>query len=225
MSKFVEVEQVLHTSSYGIRKNIPKLLENCELLSFDCETRSVYNKEEIAEAKTYLKGSDPSDKLYKHARVVAESSGLSYPSIVKTTHFIFGESKNKVHTVICNSPEMEIFLWNLVANYEGKFLVHNSLFDFKLCYQRTGRLPKNFTDTALFVKCLINHVNIWKSKVGLKDLVGDYYPPSWSLYNDYEPINLKDEKFLTYCSYDGSGVWVLYELIQEELGEVGNNES
>ena len=214
----INVDFTLYTSNYGIRKNLPKLLARCNILSFDTEVRSIYNKEERAEAKEYLKDSDPTDKLYKQARVVSESSGLSYPSIVRTTHFIFGESRDKSHVVVCTTPEMEMFIWNLIVEYEGLLLVHNSLFDLKICYERTGKLPKNYKDTALMVKCLINHVNIWKAKVGLKELMGEYYPPKWSLLaGDYETINLKDEAFILYCAIDGCATWYLYELILVEM--------
>ena len=84
-------------------------------------------------------------------------------------------------------------------------------------FQRTGKMPVNFTDTALLVKCLVNHVDIWKAKTGLKELVGEYYDPKWSLYNDYEPENLKRKDFINYCAIDGAGTFLLYELIQEEL--------
>lgn len=217
MSNFIQVDNVIYANNYRIRNELPKLLKAHDILSFDCETRSVYDKAERAEAKEYLKDATTSDPYYKQARVVSESSGLSYPSIVKTTHFIFGISKHKVCTVICKTPEIELFIWNLIAGYGGTFLIHNSGFDLKICYERTGKLPKKFEDTMLMAKCLINHVNIWKSKTGLKELVGDYYPPSWSLYSDYEPSDLKNPDFLKYCGFDGSAVWTVYSLIQEEL--------
>ena len=217
VSNFVKVDNTILSSTYKIRNELPKIFAAHSMLSFDCETRSVYEKELRTEAKTYLKDAPTSDSYYKQARIVSESSGLSFPSIVKTTHFILGISKNKVYTVICKTPEMELFIWNLVADYAGMFLVHNSGFDFKICKQRTGKLPKNFTDTQLLAKCLINHVDIWKSKVGLKELVGDYYPPSWALYSDYEPADYKNPDFLKYCGWDGSAVWTVYELMKDEL--------
>ncbi len=217
MSNFVKVENIILSSSYKIMNKLPRLLREHKMLSLDVECRTVYTKEERDEAKSYLKDVGTSDPYYKQARIVSASSGLSYPTIVKTTHFIFGLSKNKVYTIICKTPEMELFIWNLIADYFGTFLVHNSGFDLKICLQRTGKIPKNVIDTQLLAKCLINHVNIWKAKTGLKDLVGDYYPPSWSLYSDYEPADLKNEAFLLYCGYDGSAVWTVYELMQEEL--------
>jgi hypothetical protein len=212
-----KVDYELYTTPYKIINNFPKVLKQFDLLSFDTETRSVYGKEERKEAAEYLKEADIYDPYYKQARVVSESSGLSFPSIVKTTHFIFGESKSKSHIVICTTPELEMFMWNLVADYSGTFLVHNSLFDLKICFQRLRKLPPKFIDTALVVKAMINHVNIWKAKTGLKELMGGYYNPKWQLYNDYEPVNLKNPDFILYCSIDGAATMYLWEIIQEEL--------
>ena len=189
------------------------------MLSLDVECRSVYDKTDRAEAKMYLKDAHPSDTYYKQARVVSESSGLSYPSITKTTHFIFGVSKNEVYTFICSTPKIEMFIWKQIVAYLGTFLIHNVGFDLKICFERTGKLPKKFIDTMMLAKCLINHVNIWKSKTGLKDLVADYYPPSWAIHTDYEPKDLKDPDFLKYCGFDGSAVWTAYELMQGELDD------
>lgn len=214
-----KVSWTLYTSTYAIRNTLPKVLKKHKLLSFDTETRSVYDKEARAEAKTYLKEGYVKDALYKQARVVAESSGLSYPSIVKTTHFVFGNSKDHSHVVVCDSAEKEMLVWKMLAEYEGLLLVHNSLFDLKIMYQRVGCLPKNYVDTALLVKCMINHVNIWKAKTGLKELMGGYYNPKWALMNDYEPESLKLDSFIEYAAIDGAACYYLYEIIQEELKE------
>lgn len=217
MNKTIDVEVVLYTSSYAIRKHLPKIFSTAPLLSFDVETRSVYKKEERGEATEYLKDSNPADDLYQQALVVSNSSGLSFPSIVKTTHFIFGESRCKAHVVVISSDRDEMFMWDLISKFKGKFLVHNSLFDLKIMYQRTGKLPENFVDTALIVKCFINHVNIWKAKTGLKVLMAEYYSPKWVLMNDYEPKNLKDKNFIQYAGIDGAATFHLYELILEEM--------
>jgi len=217
MNKIIEVEYKLYTSTYSIRNKIPELLANNSIISFDCETRSVYNKSDRDDAKEYLKQVTTADPLYSQARMVAESSGLSYPSLVRTTHFLFGESKNKSHIVVCYTRELEVYLWNLIADYKGKLLVHNALYDLKIMYQRTGKLPIDYVDTALMVKCLINHTEIWKAKVGLKGLMGEYYDPRWSLMNDYEPVNLKDNEFIRYCSIDAASTYYLHELVLKEF--------
>jgi hypothetical protein len=214
---FIKVEYDVYASTYSIKNKLPKLLNSKSILGFDTETRSVYNKVTREEAKKYLKTAEPYDSLRKQALVVAESSGLSYPSIVRTTHFIFGETKDKSNVVVCDSEQKEMLVWKMVADYAGTFLVHNSLFDLKIMFQRLGKLPKNYIDTALLAKCIVNHVNIWKAKTGLKELVGSYYDPKWSLMNDYEPDDLKNKSFMKYAATDGCAVVLLYELIQEML--------
>lgn len=215
----IKVRYKVYASTYSIRKELPKLLRNHDMLSFDTEVRSVYPKKEREEAKEYLKEATASDNLYRLAMMVSNSSGLSYPSITETTHFIFGLDRATSVIFICNDHATEMFIWNEVAKYNGVFLIHNSLFDLKIMYERIGKLPKKFIDTALKAKCLINHVDTWKAKTGLKELVGSYYKPEWSMMDEYEPETLKDENFLDYCGHDGAAGFLVYELIQEEIAK------
>jgi hypothetical protein len=215
----INVKYSVYASDYTIRKNLPKILASNSVLSFDTETRSVYNKQLREEATEYLKTVNTSDILYKQALMVSASSGLSFPSITRTTHFIFGESRYKSYVIVCTTPEIEMFIWKLIAEYDGKIIVHNGLFDLKIMYERVKRFPKNFEDTSLMVKCLINHVNIWKAKVGLKELMGSYYPARWALMDEYEPEDLKNPKFIEYAAIDGAATYYLAELIQEQLTE------
>ena len=78
-------------------------------------------------------------------------------------------------------------------------------------YNRVGCLPQNYVDTAIMSKCFMNHVNIWKAKASLKELMKNQYDPSWSIYDEYEPENPKNPKFLKYCSIDGAATFNLWE--------------
>jgi hypothetical protein len=140
---------------------------------------------------------------------------LSFPSLVNVTHFIFGVSDHESVILICDNHSLELFIWNWIANYRGLLLVHNTLFDLKLMYHRVRKLPRNYEDTQLLAKCLTNNVNIWKCKVGLKDLMGDYYEPAWAMMDVYEPDDPRDIKFLVYCSIDGAATFKLWHDIQD----------
>lgn len=218
---FQDIEKVtyeVYKTEYLIKKYLSKILQDNEILSFDTETRSLYPKNVREEAEEYLKENDVIDTTYKQARLVVASSGLSYPSITRTTHFIFGVSKNKSYIIICNDYRTEMYIWNILATYKGLLLIHNSLFDLKIMYERIKKFPYHYIDTALLAKCLINHVNIWKSKTGLKELMGGYYDPKWSeLAEDYEPEDLKNKDFLNYCAIDGAATFYLYELILKQI--------
>jgi hypothetical protein len=201
---------------YTINKML-KTLNLRDIISFDVETRSVYSKANIAEAKNLLKSPELVHPDYVvFLKQVARSSGLSFPSLIKTTHFIFGTSKSDAVVIIAHDKKTEIVLWNFVVNFKGKLLIHNAGFDLKICHQRTNRFPVNFEDTQLLAKCYINHCDTWKSKVGLKSLMGSYYIPKWSLFEDYDVKNLNNQDFLTYASIDGAATYYLYELLLDE---------
>ena len=84
-------------------------------------------------------------------------------------------------------------------------------------YHRVRTFPQRYEDTQLLVKSFVNHVNVWKAKTGLKDLMGAYYHPEWALAVDYEPINLKEPKFLMYGGIDGAATFKLARNIEEHI--------
>lgn len=226
ITKVIDVTFSVYSSKYSIRDNLKNVLSNYRTLAFDCETRSIFNPEDRKEAKEYLSTANTRDEFYKQAMVAVSSSGLSYPSITRTTHFILGSSRSHSYIFVCNDEDTEMFIWEALSRYEGLLLVHNSLFDLKIMMERVRRLPKNYVDTALMVKCMINHVNTWKAKVGLKGLMGSYYNPKWSMSaGDYEPKNLKDPSFILYCAIDGASCFYLYELILDEYENMRKEEN
>ena len=207
---------------YATRWHIKKILEELstvEVLSFDTETKGVYTKDERKEAVAYLKGKDLPVTSKALALQVAENSGLSFPSLVNVTHFIFGLSEEKSIVVICDNYNTEMIIWRWIAEYKGLLIVCNALFDLKLMYHRVGKFPLNYEDVQLLAKCLTNNVEVWKCRVGLKDLMGSFYDPVWVLVDEYEPDNSRDPKFLIYCSIDGAATFKLWLDIRGHLGK------
>lgn len=209
----ITVDFEVHGSIWHIAKALGKLNEH-EILSFDTETKGVYTKAERKEARDYLKGEDLPVDDKRLSLQVEENSGLSFPSLVDVTHFVFGTSDSSSVVLLCHCPATEILIWNWIAKYDGLLLVHNTLFDLKLMYHRIGKLPKNYKDTQLLAKCLTNNVEVYKAKVGLKDLMGSYYAPMWCLVDEYEPDNIKDPTFLKYAAIDGAATFKLWFDIQ-----------
>ena len=220
----LKVTHEVWMTKYSILQNLPKLLKDHGLLSFDIETRSVYDQQARKQAKDYIATNPPKDETYREAMLANESSGLSCPAIIKTTHFIFGVTNTHSIIVICKDSELENMIWKLVSKYQGTLLVHNSLFDLKVMDFRGYGYPKNVIDTALLAKCLVNHVDTYKAKVGLKILVGDLYKPSWALYDEYEVDNYTDPKFIEYCAIDGAATIKLWELLQIECAKHEGNQ-
>jgi hypothetical protein len=212
---YTEVKYEMFGTLYSINKQL-QILNRLPVLGFDVETRSMYTQEEVKEANKLLKKPEDihPDHLI-HVKQVARSSGLSNPRIILTTHFIFGLSEDEAIIFVAHDQRTETVIWDWLVKYKGKLLVHNSGFDLKICYQRTGRLPVDYEDTQLLAKCYINNAIVWKGKTGLKELMGGYYNPKWSLFEDYNIRNLKDKQFLDYCAIDGAAVVKLWNQLQE----------
>ncbi len=212
----IKVKYDVHSTRYGINKALEQLL--CQnVMSFDVETRGVYSKEERKEALELLKQQELPLDTKQLAMLVSHNNGLSFPSLIEVTHFVFGTHQDQSTILICNDPRLELRIWNWLSTYQGLLLVHNTLFDLKIMYNRVGKLPQHYEDTALLAKCLLNDVDTWRAKVGLKDLMAEQYDPSWTLIDEYEPENLKDPKFLKYAAIDGAATFKLYNDIQQTL--------
>ncbi len=211
----IEVSFKAASTSWGIKKELERLGE-IKTLGFDVETRSLYSTKERKTAEELLKRTDLNLEEKKKYMLISNTSGLSHPSLVQTTHFIFGESESFSTVLVAETPYVEQAIWDWLVQTDSLFLIHNSLFDLRICHHRTGRIVNNFTDTALVTKTLVNDANNAKSRTGLKHLMGSYYPPAWSLFEDYDNPNLKDPKALLYAATDGCAVYKLWELLQEE---------
>lgn len=212
---FIKVGYTYGTTPWKINKLL-KELEKEPLLSLDIETAGLYSKEERKQAEKLLTGK-LSPRQRTEYSVVASNSGLSHPSLIKTTHFIFGMRNDYSVILVTEDRGSELLVWNWVKAYEGHLVIHNTLFDLKVMYHRVKTLPKRYTDTALLAKCLINNADNYKSLIGLKELVGSYYKPDWALFESYEPENLLDPKFLEYAATDGAGTVLLWQQLQEYL--------
>ena len=211
----IEVTYEVGSTTWSIVKLL-KNLEKYEVLGFDVETAGIYTKNERKAAREELKKEIIAPSLKRQCILIENNSGLSHPSLVKTTHFIFGTSNSTSVVLVTSTTEQELLVWRWVSKQETMFLIHNTLFDLRILHHRVGRFPKNYIDTALLAKCLINNVDNYKSRIGLKVLVGDYYKPAWALFDEYEPENLMNKAFLEYASIDGAAVYKLYELLKEE---------
>ncbi len=218
MNKIIPVRFDVARTVWKMKQDFQKYVLNNDkqLVSVDTETHGIYSHEERKEARQLLKQEDLSMQTIKLLRLISSNSGLSHPSLMRTTHFIFGLSKDCSIILLPSSLEEELMIWEMMLKFEGTYLVHNALFDFLTMYHRIGVLPPNFTDTSLLAKCFLNHVDVWKAKTGLKELMSDFYDPSWALFDNHEPEDPSDPKVLQYAATDGAATFYLYELIREE---------
>ena len=211
----ITVEYDVYSSAWHTR-NALKSLKDIPLMSFDIETKGVYSKAERKVASKLLETEiSPSER--KLASLVANNSGLSFPSLVTVTHFVFGISETKSIILIPDSINEEMYIWNWLVNFRGMLVIHNTLFDLKVMYHRTKSYPQSYEDTALMAKALTNNSATWKSKIGLKELMGSHFDPKWTFIDEYEPEDLRKVTFLRYAAIDGAATYKLYQMLMEEF--------
>lgn len=207
------VSYQVYSTPWSIHQKLAELIDEPKM-AFDIETKGLYAKEQRKEALALI-GEDLDVKNHGLVSVVANNSGLSFPTLITTTHFIFGLSRQTAIVLIPPNRHMELRIWDWVHKYRGKLLIHNTMFDLKVMYSRIGVLPYDYDDTALMLKTLINNSDVWKAKVGLKEVMGIHYPATWALFDQYEPDDPKEPKFVEYAAIDGAATYYLHELILE----------
>ena len=213
-----EVASTSYTIGHVLRK-----LSGIPLISFDVETQSVYSKEERTKAaklveqwkKDKAAEAEYSRTEQKLIRQIGKSSGLSYPALTKVTHFIFGTAENFSYVLISYDMQTEMRIWEWLANYPGHTIVHNALFDFKISYHRVNKLPQSYDDTQIMARVQTNDADELEGKTGLKELMGSYYDPKWTLLDEdgYDVVDYKNEAFLRYCAIDGAATFKLYNML------------
>ncbi len=216
MLDHIHVNYKLYNTDFMIHKVLEEL-NSAPMISFDLETQSLYSLEQKAEAKDLLKG-DLSYEDTKLCKLVARSSGLSNPRLVKATHFNIAISSKEAIILIAHNRKTEELIFNWLVNFSGKTIVHNSLFDLKIMYERVGKLPIDYEDTQLLAKSLINDVDTWQAKTGLKELMGSQFNPKWTLLVEtYDIVNYKDKDFLEYCAIDACATFLLWQQLQKSI--------
>lgn len=213
MADFIHVDYEVYSTVYSALQRLQSIPHT---VSLDFETQSIYTIAEKSEAKELLKHPDIDRPTEKLCKLVSHSSGLSFPSITRITHMIIGTSSSHSIVIVITSPQMEQTLLNWIVTADHHFIIHNAGFDVKQIYVKTGQFPQSYDDTQLLAKTFINHVDIWKASVGLKELMGQYYDPRWAVSIDYDNEDLKDSTFLRYCAIDGASCYLLYTQLLEE---------
>ena len=139
-NEYIDVSYEYYSTYYSIGKKLEEL-NSKTIMSLDFEVQSVYSLEERAEAKLLVKKhlDEMSSDDKRLSKVVARASGLSYPEITKVTHMILGLSEDKSIIMIINDSRTEQLVMDWIVQFKNKLIIHNSLFDIKLVFHRTGK--------------------------------------------------------------------------------------
>lgn len=145
------------------------------------------------------------------------SDGLSHPSLTYITHLSVANSEDKAYVIVCPTDTIRAYITHFLITTEHMQIWHNACYDFKHLYYHTNKIPKNYTDTQLLSKNLINDADSFKGRTGLKELMGNHYG-DWAISKDNFTLEeMWNESTIRYSAIDSTATYKLYTLIQEEL--------
>lgn len=146
------------------------------------------------------------------------TSGLSHPALTHLTHFSCAVSRTEAFVIILDTDEMRQALLEWLVEDTHMQIWHNLSFDGRHIMYHTGKLPQHYEDSQILAKTLLNHVNTYIARTGLKELMGWEYG-SWAISDevDFELDNMYDERMLKYACIDAMATFGLWEDIQTQL--------
>jgi DNA polymerase III epsilon subunit-like protein len=156
--------------------------------AYDCETAKADNVEPIKKVKLAL---DP----FRN----------------QLTMFSFADNESTAFVISNESKEMEDLVLNFLTSTPHKVIMHNSSFDMKIVKHRTGKFIKNFEDSLLMHRILLNHTgDSNQTLVGLKKLAGSVYG-SWAVAKDLFGIEHKyNPELIHYSGIDAMATMYVY---------------
>jgi len=116
---------------------------------------------------------------------------------------------------IIDNQEIADVVLEFLTETEKKQIWHNYCYDGRFLRYFQRKDVKNFEDTQIFAKTLINHVEIFKARTSLKDLAGTWYgdwgisADNFTLAQQYEP------KVLHYAAIDACATYKLWGYLNE----------
>jgi len=199
-----------------------KEISKHELFAADFEVAIRYSKKQIEEWKCLLQ----QETLTKLERVAIQSkldaTALDHPSHCTITHCTISVSDNHSYVFILDNRSITNYVLYFLVTTPIKQVWHNATYDFSKIYYYTGKFPINYEDTQILAKTLINHVNTFKAKTGLKELAGYKYG-DWGISADnFTKEQMYDEKVLKYAATDSAATYWLWSYLQKECDDIDN---
>lgn len=192
-------------------------------IALDFEAAIHYSPTQLAEYKEKLETETLSFYQALELKQALQATALSHPKHSFPTHLSIGITENTAKVIIITTYEMLHLVLDWLVTTELKQIWHNAPYDFKHIYYHTGSFPKNYEDTAQLAKSILNHVDTWKAKVGLKDLAGEWYG-AWGISADHFNVDqIHDEKVLKYAATDGCATMKLWNSINKYLKDQDND--
>jgi hypothetical protein len=186
-----------------------------DLIACDFETAIYYTKEVVDEAK--LKMLD--EELPKRERVryqsIANATALGHPSHCTITHCSIAFSEKDAYVFIIDAKPIADVVLDFLTTTKRIQVWHNYGYDGRFLMYYAGKNAINVEDTQILAKTLLNHVDVFKAKTGLKDLAGAWYG-DWGISADNFTLEQQyEEHVLKYAAVDSAATFKLWGYLND----------
>ena len=192
-------------------------LESRPILALDFETAVRYTPTDLAHFQSIIDSPDSSHLAKRQAQACLRATALDHPSHVTITHLSVAWSESDAYVFIINSTKLLNRILTWLTTTTVKQVWHNFSYDGKLIHHFTGKFPHDVEDTQLLAKCILNHVETYKARTGLKELAGHKFG-DWGISADNFTLNQQfDPNVLRYAATDACATYWLWNSIQTYL--------
>lgn len=186
-----------------------------EVFSADFETAVRYSKETIQEAKEKMVDTTLPKKERVVYQAIANASALGHPFHCTITHCSIAYSEKEAYVFIIDAQPIADVVLDFLVQTNKTQVWHNYAYDGRFIRYYAGSDAKNVEDTQIFAKTLINHVETFKARTGLKDLAGHWYG-DWGISADNFTVEQQyEEHVIKYAAIDACATFKLWEYLND----------
>ena len=214
-------ESVIHVT-YDVAKTTSRAKEllaeisKAPLFAADFEVAVKYSKRQLDEWQSMLELPDlpKLDKVAIQSKLSA--TALDHPSHSTITHCSIATSNNHAYVFVLNNKSITDYVLDFLITTPIKQVWHNASYDFQRLYYHTGKFPIDYEDSQILAKTLINHVDTFKARTGLKELQGHKYG-AWGISSDNFTLDqMYQPHVLHYAAIDAAATYDLWQYLQSQ---------
>ena len=192
------------------------------IIACDFEAAVKYTPNELDQYRALL-----DNDLSRLERIRIESilnaTALDHPSHCVLTHCSIATSESDSYVFIFDNPRILRRVLNFLVTTDVKQIWHNASYDFKHIQYNVGTMPRNYEDSAILAKCILNHCDKNLATVGLKELAGKWYG-EWAISPDsFDLSQMHDPKMLLYAATDACATYKLYHSMRNYIATTKDN--
>lgn len=190
-----------------------------DLIAVDFETAVRYTKEEQTKAKelSLLQEIEKLERIKQQA--IANASALGHPYHCTITHCSIAWTERDAFVFIIDAQPIADTVLQFLITTLRKQIWHNYGYDGRFLKYYAGGDAPDVEDTQIMAKTIINHVEVFKAKTGLKDLAGAWYG-DWGISSDsFNASQQYEEYVIKYAATDACATWKLFQYLNTFIDE------